>query len=97
LPSQDHIPTMELSYLSIPKGGSTGVARSTASRIFAVTDGRGTSTIGDLKAEWSRGDVFVVPSWAPFQIAAAEDAMIFQVSDEPVLKMLRFFRDTPAN
>jgi len=92
LPSQQHIPTMELSYLQIPRGASTGVDRTTANRIFAVTRGRGVSVMGDVRAEWQRGDVFVVPDWTPFEIKASEDATIFQVSDEPLQQALRLFR-----
>ncbi len=92
LPSQAQFPTMELSYLQLPGGASTGSERTTANRIFAVTRGRGVSMVGDMKAEWERGDVFVVPIWTPFEIRASEDAMIFQVSDEPVQQALRLFR-----
>lgn len=92
LPSQPHIPTMELSHLSLPRGASTGTDQTTANRIFAVVRGQGTSVIGDLRTEWKRGDVFVVPTWAPFKIAANEDALIFQANDEPTQRALGFFR-----
>jgi gentisate 1,2-dioxygenase len=92
LPSQPHIPTMELSHLALPRGASTGPDRTTANRIFAVVRGQGVSQIGGLRAEWKRGDVFVVPTWAPFEITASEDALIFQANDEPVQRMLGFFR-----
>jgi gentisate 1,2-dioxygenase len=83
---------MELSHLALGAGASTGPDRTTANRIFAVVRGKGTSTIGDIQAEWQRGDVFVVPAWTPFEIVAAEDSLIFQVNDEPVQRTLGFFR-----
>lgn len=92
LPSQPHIPTMELSQTSLAAGASTGPDRTTANRIFAVMRGKGTSLIGDMRAEWKRGDVFVVPAWTPFEIVASEDSLVFQANDEPVQRMLGFFR-----
>jgi gentisate 1,2-dioxygenase len=94
LPSREHIPTIELSYLQVPKDAQTGVQRSTASRVFAATSGRGRATIGELCTEWTRGDVLAVPSWVPFDIGASEDALLFEVSDEPTLRMLGFYRDS---
>lgn len=93
LPSTQYMPTMALSYLQIPAGASTGTHSSTASRIFAVTSGHGTATIGNLKAKWERGDVFVAPSWTPYELHASEDAMVFEVTDEPALRALGFYRD----
>ena len=97
LPSQQHIPTMGLSYLQIPNDAKLKVERSTVSRIFAVVEGTGTATIGDLHITWERGDVFAVPSWTAFEIGASQDALLFEVSDEPVLQALRFLRNDSAS
>ena len=96
LPSQPHIPTIELAYTQIPRGARTIRRQTTASRVFAATGGRGNAVIGAMKKEWQRGDVLAVPSWAPFEIAATEDALLFEVSDEPTLRMLGFYRDGSA-
>ncbi len=92
LPSQPHIPTMELSHMALARGATTGVERTTANRIFAIVRGQGTSVVGGKRFEWHRGDVFVVPTWAPFEITASEDAIIFQANDEPTQRMLGFYR-----
>jgi gentisate 1,2-dioxygenase len=94
LDSQDAIPTIELAYLQIPRGASTAPGRrTTASRVLAVTSGEGTATIGGLTTDWRRGDVLAVPSWVPFGIAARTDALVFEVSDEPTLRKLGFWRE----
>jgi len=97
LPTRDYIPTIELSYLRIPGGCETAARRSTASRIVAVTSGRGKARIGDLHAEWRRGDVLAIPSWTTFEFGAADDSLLFEVSDEPTLRMLGFYRSSVMN
>jgi len=96
LPSREHIPTIELAYLEIAKGARTPTQRTTASRVFAATSGAGRARIGDLDTQWVRGDVLAVPSWAPFELAATDDALLFEVTDEPTLRMLGFYRDADA-
>jgi gentisate 1,2-dioxygenase len=93
LPTRDYIPTLELSYRQIPAGCRTPPMRSTASRVVAVTSGSGRASIGDLAADWGRGDVLAVPSWTTFELGASDDALLFEVSDEPTLRMLGFFRN----
>ncbi len=93
LPSQAHIPTMELSFISIRAAGTLALARSTCSRIMAVSAGHGEALIGDQCFEWSRGDLFVIPAWTNCQIDAKEASLLFQASDAPVLKALGFYRE----
>jgi gentisate 1,2-dioxygenase len=90
---QKHFATLGLQFLRIDKGATTGVTRSTASRIFSVARGSGVAQMGDVRAAWRRGDVFVVPSWTNFEITADDEAVLFEVNDEPVLHALRLFRE----
>ena len=66
--------------------------RSTENQIFAVLSGAGTSRIGHESFRWSRGDVFVAPSWHYISHKASEDAVLFCVSDRPVHEKLGFLR-----
>ena len=66
--------------------------RSTENQIFAVLSGAGTSRIGHESFRWSRGDVFVAPSWHYVSHKASEDAVLFCVSDRPVHEKLGFLR-----
>jgi len=96
LPTQQYIPTVSVTYIQAPKGAETGAARTTASRIFAVTSGNGRARVGNKSFEWTVGDVFCVPSWHDFEISASSEALILEVSDEPTLRLLGFFRDEAA-
>ena len=96
LPTQQYIPTLSVSYLKLPSGAEAGAGRTTASRIFAVASGEGSARIGGLSICWVRGDVFCLPSWHSFAITAASESLILEVSDEPALRVLGFFRDEPA-
>lgn len=66
--------------------------RNTANLIFNVIEGSGVSTIGDRKFHWQRGDMFAVPSWIDHSHVASEDALLLRVSDEPLMRMLGWFR-----
>jgi gentisate 1,2-dioxygenase len=84
--------TMELRFLSMVEGGVARLGRSTASSIFAIAGGSGTATIGEQRFAWERGDVLACPSWTPAELEAHDDALIFEVSDEPTLRRLGFYR-----
>jgi gentisate 1,2-dioxygenase len=66
--------------------------RSTANNIYAVVAGGGITTIDGAQFAWSRGDVIAAPAWRPHFHQATEDAILFRVTDEPVLQKLGFFR-----
>jgi gentisate 1,2-dioxygenase len=70
----------------------TAPYRATTNNIYAVVKGTGTTTIDGERFEWSRGDVIAAPSWRPHFHEAAEDALMFRVSDEPVMARLGFLR-----
>ena len=78
--------------LRLDKGVDWAGAKSTASRILLVIDGRGQSTIGGQSFDWSGGDVLALPSWMEQEHHADEDAVILCVSDAPMLRALRWLR-----
>lgn len=92
LDTQTHIPTVAISLLEFAPGAGRETARDTASRIYAVVHGNGAARIGQMQAQWSRGDVLAVPSWTAHSLQAGADALLLEVSDEPVLRMLGFYR-----
>ena len=87
------IPTLTMSYLQIAAGGMTPQAKTTASRIFAVIEGSGAAKIADKTFHFERGDVFCVPSWNVFEIGASKDSLLFEVSDEAMLRKLNLYFD----
>ena len=54
---------------------------------------KGVTEVDGERFAWSRGDVIAAPAWRPHFHEAAEDALMFRVTDEPVLQKLGFYRD----
>ncbi len=73
-------------------GETTRAHRTTANQIVCVAEGRGSSTIDGERFGWSRGDVLAVPAWRPVAHRADEDAVLFVITDEPVLNALGWLR-----
>lgn len=96
LDTEAHMATVSVSYVALAAGAQFDFGRNTASRIFAVTRGRGTARVGDLEVSWSRGDVIAVPSWCAHALSVTEDAVLLEVSDEPVLRKLGFYRENSS-
>ncbi len=75
----------------------TAPYRATTNNIYAIVKGTGATTIDGERFEWSRGDVIAAPAWRPHFHEAAEDALMFRVTDEPVMQRLGFLRvEEPA-
>jgi len=87
------LPTMTCSLHRVVPGGRSGARRKTGNSIFVVFRGEGRSVIGGQSFEWSRGDMFVVPSWHPVDHEAATGGDLFEVSDEAALRALALFRE----
>jgi gentisate 1,2-dioxygenase len=72
--------------------------RSTVNHIFTVVEGSGVSKVGDREFHWNKGDMFAVPSWYDHVHTASEDALLLRVSDEPLMRMLDWYRvGTPGS
>lgn len=70
--------------------------RHTASTIYHVVSGEGSTEVGDTWLDWSAKDVFAVPGWLPYRhrASAGRDAVLFSYSDEPVLRPLGLYRES---
>jgi len=70
--------------------------RDTASRLYFVLDGRGTSIIGGQRLEWEKGDTFCAPTWAWREhlvaSSAGEPGVLFSFDDSPIQKPFSFYR-----
>jgi len=84
--------TIGLHTLRLEPSKPTKTMQTTASNIYAVIDGRGESIIDSEVFQWERGDVFVAPAWRPHSHHASTMAHLLRVTDEPVLKHLRWLR-----
>jgi len=84
--------TIGLSMMRLAPRVRTAAYRATTNNIYAIVIGTGATTIDGERFEWSRGDVIAAPAWRPHCHEAAEDALMFRVSDEPVMARLGFLR-----
>ena len=78
--------------MRLAPGKRTAPHRTTASNIFAVVRGSGTTTIDGERFAWRRGDVMTAPAWRPHFHEASDDAILLRVTDEPVMRRLGFYR-----
>ena len=73
-------------------GERTRATRTTANQIVCVARGTGRSEIDGAAFSWSRGDVMAIPAWRPFAHRAETDAVLFAMTDEPVMRQLGWLR-----
>jgi gentisate 1,2-dioxygenase len=57
-----------------------------------VVGGRGRTVVQEKGLAWQKGDTFVVPGWSWSEHHAEEDAILFAMSDEPVLRATCLYR-----
>lgn len=86
------LPTMACAVHRVRAGRSSAPVRRAGNAIYVVFTGTGSSVIEGQRFDWGPGDMFVVPSWAAVEHAADEQADLFVVSDEPVLRALGIAR-----
>jgi gentisate 1,2-dioxygenase len=83
--------------IQLLRGGErTKAHRHTGSVVYTCAKGSGHSIIGGRRYEWSKNDIFVVPSWAMHEHANAserEDAVLFSFSDVPSMVALGLYRE----
>ncbi len=87
------MPTMATFLQFLPAGFQGRTYRGTDATVFSVVEGQGTARIGDSTFQFGPRDTFVAPSWAPVQLAATQDAVLFSYSDRPVQAALNLHRE----
>ncbi len=98
------MPTIGCWAQMIQPGESTKPHRHTSSTIYQVVQGEGLTKVGAKKGAgkelvWGAHDCFFVPSWNwhHFENKSTKDpAIIFSVTDRPVLESLGLFREEAA-
>ena len=93
------MPTIQCALSLLRPGQETEAHRHTSTVIYHAFRGRGSSFVGEERFDWEAGDSFVLPLWYPHRHlnrAASEEAILFSMSDEPVLKSLGLYREEPA-
>jgi gentisate 1,2-dioxygenase len=88
--------TIQCAVQLLPAGEETETHRHTSTVIYYVFRGSGATQIGERRFEWQQGDSFVVPLWYDHRHSNrswSEDAILFSMSDAPVLKALDLYRE----
>jgi gentisate 1,2-dioxygenase len=90
------MPTIQCALSLLRPGQETEAHRHTSTAIYHAFRGCGSSFVGEERFDWEAGDSFVVPLWYPHRHsnrAASEEAILFFMSDAPVLKSLGLYRE----
>lgn len=86
------MPTMNLYVHRWESGLKTRKHRSASNNVFLVMQGSGTSTIGDDVFHWHRGDTIAAPCWSWIEHQAAQDSVMFCMTDEPLMRFAKYYR-----
>lgn len=75
-------------------GEATQPFRHTASTIYWVADGDGTTEVDGEEMGWARNDFFVVPNhrWRRFVNTGKTDAILYSYTDRPLIEKLGHYR-----
>jgi gentisate 1,2-dioxygenase len=87
------MPTMAAMVRLLPAGFATRPYRSSDGMVSIVVEGSGTLEVAGEKLDLAPHDVFVVPGWVPYALAAREDLVVFSYSDRAAQEKLGFFRE----
>jgi gentisate 1,2-dioxygenase len=78
--------TMRLSMHALDAGTRTAAYSTSANILYTAVEGRGRSVIDGRTFEWERGDIVAAPSGKSQYHEPDGDAVLFCVSDEPLLE-----------
>ena len=88
--------TMSFSVQLLRPGEALKRHRHTSSSFYCCLKGRGRTVVNGKALDWSENDLFVVPTWAWHEhvnLDPKNDAVLYSVSDEPVMRKLGLFRE----
>lgn len=90
------LPTLSCRAQLLRAGERTRAHRATSSTVYFVIAGEGSTVIDGIRFDWGRGDVFVAPTWTWHEHhASAGEALLFSITDQPVLQTLGLYREQP--
>jgi gentisate 1,2-dioxygenase len=90
------MPTMSFTMQLLKGGQKTEKHRHTSSTVYCVADGEGYTQVDDVRLQWKKNDVFVVPTWAWHahgNADASKPAVLFGVTDSPTIQTLSLYRE----
>lgn len=92
------LPTLSCQIQMLRQGEETQSHRHTSSAIFHVFRGKGFTVFDDTCYEWEAGDSFCIPHWRWHRHGnnSRAEAILFVMSDRPVMDALGFFKEEAA-
>ena len=94
------MPTVQCALQLLRPGQKTEIHRHTSTAIYHAFRGGGTTLIGEKRFDWEQGDTFVVPVWHAHghsNRSSSQEAILFSMSDSPVLRSLNLYREEKVN
>jgi len=88
--------TIRLAMHAYDAGSVTSPRQTTATNIYSVVSGTGSTTVDGVELDWQRGDVFVAPAWRSHVHRIDSDAVLFCVNDEPLLEAIGMLREVDS-
>jgi gentisate 1,2-dioxygenase len=90
--------TMDCELQRLRPGFAGKRTRHTHAIVYHVLEGSGATEIGDTTIEWREGDTFLVPlwTWRAHRAASGRPALLFSITDKPVMAALGFDREEIA-
>lgn len=85
------MPTLGLTIMRLEAGQRTRRYRTNANTSFASMQGSGVSIIDGEEIAWRHGDIFIVPTWRWIEHRPETDAVLFSMSDEPLLRWAQYY------
>ncbi len=93
------MPTMSCRVQMLRPDEKTKSHRHTSTSIYHAFRGSGTTVINGAKWHWQKGDTFIVPLWSWHEHSndsSTEEAILFSMHDEPILKAFGLYREEAA-
>src|SRR5581483_3540504 len=90
------MPTMSCRVQMLRPGEKTRSHRHTSTSIYHAFRGSGATVINGEPFSWQKGDTFIVPLWSWHEHAnasAGEEAILFSMHDEPILRAFGLYRE----
>jgi gentisate 1,2-dioxygenase len=88
----DVMPTIRAEFHRLRPGVVSEPRREVGSSVWQVFDGSGSVRLSGTEHYLQRGDLFVVPSWAEYQLIGGDGLDLFRFSDAPIFEALGQYR-----
>ena len=93
-------PTLACSIQMLRPSEKTRAHRHTSGVAYYVVRGGGSTFVESTELAWEAGDCFVIPPWythSHTNSSATSDAILFSITDAPILEDLGLLRTEPIN